>query len=313
LPVAFRDYYEVLGVPRDASEEDIRRAYRRLARENHPDVNKDPEAEDRFKEISEAYEVLRDPEKRERYDRLGANWKAGQDVSGAEGFTDFGGNGPAGGFRDVRFDFGGDDFGGGDFSDFFEGMFSGRGRGRPGRRAAGFDGFSTRGGDREATLELSLEEAAAGGRRRISLADGRDYEVQIPPGVRDGQLIRMSGEGGQGIGGGPAGDLLLRVRIRPHPRFRVDGSDLHTTLPVNPSEAALGASVRVPTLTGSARLRVPAGSSCGRRLRLRGEGLGGGDLYATVNIKVPKRLSKRERELYEELAEASDFDPREGS
>jgi len=306
MAVAFRDYYEVLGVPRDASAEDIRRAYRSLARKYHPDVNKDPEAEDRFKEIAEAYEVLRDDEKRERYDRLGQNWKAGQDVSGASGFDGVGGQG---GFSDVRVD-----FGGGDFSDFFEGLFGGRG-GR--RRAGGFDGFSTRGSDQEATLELSLEEAAAGGKRRISLPDGRDYEVAIPPGVRDGQLIRLAGEGGSGTGGGPPGDFLLRVRVRPDRRFRVDGRDLHTDLPVAPWEAALGASVEVQTLTGKSKVRVPAGSSCGRRLRLRGQGLPNprgepGDLYAAVQIRVPRNLTADERELFERLAETSGFDPRKG-
>ncbi len=307
MPVAYRDYYEALGVPRDASSEDIRRAYRTLARQYHPDVNKEPDAEDRFKEISEAYEVLRDPEKRERYDRLGANWKAGEDVSGAAGF---GGFGQQGGFEDVRVDFSTGGFGGGDFSDFFESFFSGS-RGR--RRTAGFDGFSTRGGDREATLDLTLEEAAAGGTRRMSLADGRSYEVKIPAGVRDGQLIRLSGEGGEGVGGGPAGDLLLRVRIKPHARFKVRDRDLYVTLRLTPWEAALGASIEVPTLTGTTQVKVPPGSSSGRRLRLRGQGLPGGDLYATVSIKVPKQLSKRERDLFEELAKVSTFNPRKAA
>jgi len=305
LPVAYRDYYEALGVPRDASSEDIRRAYRKLARQYHPDVNKEPDAEDRFKEVSEAYEVLRDPEKRERYDRLGANWKTGEDVSGAAGF---GGFGQQGGFEDVRVDFGSGGFGGGDFSDFFESFFSGS-RGR--RRTAGFDGFSTRGSDQEATLELSLEEAAAGGTRRMSLANGRSYEVNVPAGVRDGQLIRLAGEGGAGAGDGPAGDLLLRVRIKPHPRFQVRDRDLYVTLPLTPWEAALGASVEVPTLTGATQVKVPPGSSSGRRLRLRGQGMPGGDLYATVSIKVPKTLSKKERNLFEELAKVSNFNPRE--
>jgi curved DNA-binding protein len=310
LPVGYRDYYEVLGVPRDASEEDIRRAYRKLARQYHPDVNKEPDAEDRFKEVSEAYEVLRDPEKRERYDRLGANWKAGEDVSGAAGF---GGPRPGGGFQDVRVDFGG----GGDFSDFFESFFGGRGAGGPRGRASGFDGFSARGGDQEATVELTLEEAARGGRRKISLADGREYEVNIPPGVRDGQRIRLAGEGGSGVGGGPSGDLLLRVRIKPHPRFRVEGRDLYTDLPVTPWEAALGATVETPTLTGSTKLKVPEGSSCGRKLRLRGQGMPGprgekGDLYASVKIEVPKKPSKEERELFQRLGEVSSFDPRKG-
>ncbi|MEA2409274.1 MAG: curved DNA-binding protein [Thermoleophilaceae bacterium] len=311
MAVGFRDYYETLGVGRDASEDDIRRAYRRLARENHPDVNKDPEAEDRFKEVSEAYEVLRDPEKRAAYDRFGQNWKAGQDVSGAGGF----GGGDYGGFEDVRFDFGGGGggFGGGDFSDFFEGMF---GRGGGGR-TRGFNGFASRGQDQVAELELSLQEAARGGKRRVSLADGRDYEVNIPPGVRDGQPDALAGEGGGGAGG-PSGDLFLRVRVRPDPRFEVEGNDLYVDLPVTPWEAALGADgIEVPTLDGRARVRVPPGSSCGRQLRLRGEGMpdgrgGSGDLYATVEIKVPKELSPEEREHFERLAEVSTFNPRRG-
>jgi curved DNA-binding protein len=323
MAVAFRDYYDVLGVPRDASNDDIRSAYRKLARENHPDVNKDPEAEDRFKEISEAYEVLRDPEKREKYDRLGQNWKAGDRVPpGAEGFGGFGGGGGGGrqggfgGFRGgdpggARFEFGE----GEDFSDFFESMFGGRARG--GGRRGGFDSFSARGSDREATLELTLEEAARGGQRKISLADGRDYEVTIPAGVRDGQLIRLAGQGGPGANGGPAGDLLLRVRLRDHPRFTVKGNDLYAELPVAPWEAALGATVEMPTLTATTRVTVPPGSSSGRRLRLRGEGMpdgrgGNGDLYAVVEIEVPKKLSKKERELFEQLQKTSKFDPRKG-
>jgi curved DNA-binding protein len=319
MAVAYRDYYEALGVPRDASADDIRSAYRKLARQYHPDVSKESDAEDRFKEISEAYEVLRDAEKREKYDRLGANWKAGDDVSGASGFdygSGFGGAGNGGGFRDVQFDFGG---GGGDFSDLFESMFSRAGRTRGGGfgRGGGFEGFSTRGSDAEATLELSLEEAARGGKRRIQIADGRDYEVTIPRGVRDGQLIRLAGEGSPGQGGGPSGDLLLRVRIRLHPRFHVDGSDLYTELPVAPWEATLGAEAEVPTLDGTTKVRVPPGSSSGRRLRLRGQGLpdrggGNGDLYAVVEIEVPKELSNEERELFEQLRDVSGFDPRKG-
>jgi curved DNA-binding protein len=308
MAVGFQDYYETLEVPRTASSEDIRRAYRRLARKYHPDVNKEPGAEDRFKQISEAYEVLRDDEKRARYDQLGANWKAGQDVSGASGF------GGGDGFGDVRVD-----FGGGDFSDFFESLFGQRG----GRRSTGaggfgsFDGFSVRGGNQEAVLELTLEEAAAGGKRRISLGDGRDFEVEIPRGVRDGQRIRLAGQGSAGPGGGPSGDLFLRVRVKPHPRFRVEGGDLYVDLPVAPWEAALGAEVAVPTLSGSVRLKVPHGSSSGRRLRLRGQGLpspdgSAGNLYAVLTVQVPKRLTKEERELFEQLASVSHFDPRKG-
>jgi curved DNA-binding protein len=319
-PVGFRDYYETLGIPRTASADEIRRAYRKLAREYHPDVNKSEGAEDRFKEISEAYEVLRDEESRAKYDRLGSNWRTGDDVSGAPGFDEYfrsGGTGAGtggggfGGFGDVRVDFGGD---GGDFSDFFESFFGG-GRAGRGRRSAGFDGFTSRGADQEAVLELSLEEAARGGKRRVSLADGRSFEVTIPPGVRDGQRIRLAGEGDQSRGG-PSGDLFLRVRLRPHSRFRLEGRDLYVDLPVAPWEGALGASVEVPTLEGHAKVTVPPASSCGRKLRLRGQGMPGGrgesagDLYAVLKIEVPKSLSARERELFEQLAQVSDFNPR---
>lgn len=307
MPVASKDYYEALGVPQDASEDEIRRAYRNLARRLHPDVNKEPGAEDRFKQISEAYEVLRDPDKRARYDRFGANWRTGPDPSGAGSS----GNGfdPEGGFRDVRVDFGSEDFDG-----IFDDLFAGRsGRARRG----GFQGFSFRGSDHEAELELSLEEVAAGGRRRLSLDDGREFEVEIPPGVRDGQTIRVPGQGGTGAGdGGGPGDLVLRVRLRPHPVFRAKGRDLYVDLAVTPWEAALGADVPVRALDGDARVKVPAGSSSGRRLRLRGQGLPGGrgstagDLYAVVMIHVPKKLSQRERELFEQLASRSKFDPR---
>jgi curved DNA-binding protein len=326
MAVAFRDYYETLGVPRDASTEDIRKAYRKLARENHPDVNKDPGADDRFKEISEAYEVLRDPDKRKRYDQLGANWKAGQDVSGAPGWEEVfrrggqrggggarggGGRGTGGGLGDgVRVEFGGD-LDGVDFSEFFGDLFGGGGR------SSIFDSFGSsgrrRGGDQEAVLELSLEEAAAGGSRRLSL-DGRELEVDIPPGVREGQRLRVRG-GASGDGDASAGDLILRIRVRPHPRLRVKGDDLSVDLPITPWEGALGAKVPVQTLTGSAQVSVPPGSSSGRRLRLRGEGLtkeggGKGDLYAVVSIKVPKKLTRKERDLFERLRDVSKFDPR---
>jgi curved DNA-binding protein len=206
------------------------------------------------------------------------------------------------------------DFGSGGLGDIFDDLFGGR-TARSGR--GGFEGFSFRGGDQEAELELTLEEAAAGGRRRLSLGDGREFEVEIPPGARDGQRIRLSGEGSPGAGGGESGDLFLRVRLKPHPRFRVQGRDLYVDLAVSPWEAALGADVSVPTLDGSARVKVPAGSSSGRRLRLRGQGLPGGggsagDLYAVVMIHVPKKLTRRERELFKQLASTSKFDPRRG-
>jgi curved DNA-binding protein len=324
MATGYRDYYDVLGVPRGASADEIRAAYRRLARENHPDVSKDPDASARFSEISEGYEVLRDPEKRARYDRLGPNWRADQDVSGAEGFRGRGAGGRGGasdgfGDGDVRFDFG--TGGDADFSDFFQSLFGGgRAASRGGRRrpppGAGDDAFSRRGGDHEATIELTLEEAARGGKRRFTLDDGRDYEVTIPPGVRDGQRIRLAGQGSPGVGGGPSGDLFLRVRLQPHPRFRVDGRDLEVDLPVSPWEAALGAKVPVPTLDGDATVKVPRGSSSGRRLRLAGQGMPGpqgerGDLHAVVKIVVQKTLKREEKQAYKHLAEASEgFDPR---
>jgi curved DNA-binding protein len=330
MAVAFRDYYETLGVPRDASNEDIRKAYRTLARKYHPDVNKDPGADDRFKEVSEAYEVLRDPDKRERYDKLGANWKAGQDVSGAAGWEEVFGRGRrgspgagagargSGGFGDgVRVEFSGGDLDGEDFSEFFGDLFGGGGGRGAGRRSSIFDSFTGtrgRGGDQEAVLDLSLEEAASGGLRRLGI-DDREFEVEIPPGVRDGQRLRVRGGGASGSGDAPAGDLLLRIHIKPHPRFRVKGADLYVDVPVAPWEAALGAKVPVQTLTGSAQVSMPPGSSSGRKLRLRGEGLptedgGSGDLYAVVSIKVPKKLTRKERELFEQLRDVSKFDPR---
>jgi curved DNA-binding protein len=305
MPVAYRDYYETLGVPRGASSDEIRRAYRELARENHPDVNSDPAAEERFREIAEAYEVLRDPEKRVRYDRLGSSWRAGDDVSGAEGFGGFarGRDGGTGGFQDFRVDFG-DASGFGGFSDLFEEMFGGRGRGGFGFRP----GSAARAPQLEAEVDLSLEEALGGGRRWLRLPDGRSVDVEIPRGVRDGTRVRVADE--------DAGDLILRIRLRPHPRFRLEGDDLHTELPVSPWEAALGATVELRTLDGRAQVKVPPGSSCGRRLRLRGEGMartggrGRGDLYAQVKILVPRQLSRDERTAFERLAEVSSFDPR---
>ena len=295
MPVAFRDYYETLGVPRGATSEEIRSAYRKLARRYHPDINKDEDAEERFKEVGEAYEVLSDPEKRERYDRLGANWRQGDDVSGAPGFDGFEGARPDG----VRFE-----FGDGAFSDFFESLFG----------SARTGDIRMRGADQEAVVDLSLEEAAAGGPLRVSLADGRSFTVNVPAGVRDGQRIRVAGRGGEGIGGGSTGDLFLRVHLRPHRVFRVDGRDLHVDVPVTPWDAALGTTLEVPTLTGSAKVRLPAGSSSGRRLRLRGKGMPGrrsrhGDLYARVQIMVPDRLDERERKLFEELRTDSSFHP----
>ncbi|MFG2266702.1 DnaJ C-terminal domain-containing protein [Streptomyces sp. NPDC048720] len=307
-----RDFYEVLGVPRDADKDEIQRAYRKLARRYHPDVNKDPAAEERFKEINEAFSVLSDPGQRARYDRFGEDFrKVPEDWEERVGA----GAGPGGGFRwsngggpRVRYATSGFGAEGVDVDDLFGSFFGGAGRVR------------VPGADQEAELPLTVEEAYRGGRRTVTLADPagqpRRYEVDVPPGVTDGQRIRLAGEGGRGNGDAPAGDLYLRVRIQPHPQFRLDGRDVYVQLPVTPWEAALGATVPVLTLSGeTAKVSVPAGSSSGRRLRLRGEGMPNprgtnGNLYAEVRIMVPSRLSNRERALFEELAAVSSFDPR---
>jgi len=297
MALAYVDYYEVLGVPRDADQDAIRRAYRKLARKYHPDLNSDSDAEERFKELGEAYEVLSDPDKRERYDRLGANWREQEqeapDMDFEEFFTrqGFGAN-------DARVEFS---------DDLFERLF-GAGAGAGG--AGAWAGGPLRGIDREALLELSIEDALAGGRRRLTL-DHHEIDVNFPAEVRDRQLIRLAGQGGPGRDGGPAGDLYLRIALKPHRTFRRRGADdLDVDLEVAPWQAALGATVPVQTPAGTAQVRVPAGSSSGRRLRLRGRGLpksggGRGDLHAVVKITVPKNLSERERELYEQLAQSS--------
>jgi curved DNA-binding protein len=329
-----RDYYEALGVSRDATTEEVQQAYRKLARRHHPDVNKDPAAEERFKEINDAYQALSDPKTRGRYDRFGPDFRRipeDYEERAAGAGAGFGGSGA--GFGGAAAGFGGSGFGGGGFS--------GGGRGRAGQRVrpdfeagpggvGGFedlfgDLFGARGAtgripgaDQEAELDLTVEEAYRGGRRQVTLAGpegARTYTVTIPRGVVDGQRIRLAGQGGRGSGEGPAGDLYLRVRIVPHPRYRVSGRDIHLTLPVSPWEAALGATVPVTTPGGEVKVQVPAGSSSGRRLRLRGEGMPNprgpaGDLYAEVGVMVPATPTDRERALFEELATVSTFNPR---
>ncbi|MDI9835129.1 J domain-containing protein [Streptomyces sp. KAU_LT] len=313
-----QDFYQVLGVPRTASQDEIQQAYRKLARKYHPDVNKDPGAEERFKDLNEAYSVLSDPKTRARYDRFGEDFrKVPEDWEERVGA----GAGAGGGFRTrrtaggggprVRYTGFGDDFAteGVDIEDLLGSLF-GAGTARGG----------VPGADQEAELPLTLEEAYRGGRRTVTLAgpsgQPRRYEVDVPPGVVDGQRIRLAGEGGRGTGDAAPGDLYLRVRIQPHPRFRLDGRDVYTQLPVTPWEAALGATVPVPTPSGgTAKVTVPAGSSSGRRLRLRGEGMpnprgADGNLYAELRVMVPPELSDRERELFEELAATSSYDPR---
>jgi curved DNA-binding protein len=317
------DFYERLGLPRDAPPDEIQSAYRRLARTYHPDVNKDPGAEERFKEISEAYDVLSDPDTRRRYDTFGPDFRnvpegvdprswaranagsrpGGRAPGGRGGGDASSGEWFVGGFGDE----------GVDIDDLLGGLFN------RSRRGGGFNGWgSVPGADQEAELELSVEEAYRGGKRSISLSGGsgtRTYDVTIPPGVTDGQRIRLAGQGGRGGGDAPAGDLFLVVRIAPHPRYRVEGRDLHVTLPVSPWEAALGTTAAVETPGGEVKVRVPAGTSSGRRLRLRRRGMPNpngkpGDLYAEVRILVPESLSDDERRLFEELAKVSTFDPR---
>lgn len=323
----YKDYYKILGVDKKSSKEEISRAFKKLARKYHPDLNPDDKtAEDKFKEINEAYEVLKDEEKRKLYDQLGPNWQHGQDFRPPPGYENvhFGGFGGGGGAQ--GFDASG-------FSDFFETIFGGMGGGMGGasfRSGAGGDpfgrgGFSSRprrGSDAEASLDLSLEEAYRGGSKTISLTEhepgGRPrtktLNVNIPAGVKDGARIRLAGQGNPGMSGGPAGDLFLRVRIQPHGRYYLDGNNIVTDLAVTPWEAALGASVRVPTMDGEVEMKLPAGVDSGRKLRIRGRGLGQGankgDLLVRVMIKSPKELTDEQRELWEKLAEASDFDPR---
>jgi curved DNA-binding protein len=335
MAVKFRDYYEVLGVSKTATENEIKNAYRKLARKNHPDVNPgDKSAEDKFKEINEAYEVLSDPEKRKRYDQLGSNWKAGADFTpppGWEGahveFGDFGdifgrGGGPSG------------------FSDFFESLFGSRRGARTGA------GFRMRGQDVEAEIALTLEEAHRGQTRTINFQatepcpdckgsgskDGKicptcrgagairrpkSLDVTVPAGVRDGSVIRLAGQGEPGTSGAPGGDLFLRVRIEPHPLFStVGGDDIQVELPVAPWEAVLGAEVSVPTLDGPVEMKIPAGVQGGQRLRLRGQGLnrrggGRGDQYAKLKIVIPPKLTAEEKKLFEKLAAGSRFNARE--
>ncbi|HKP82075.1 MAG TPA: J domain-containing protein [Pyrinomonadaceae bacterium] len=337
-----KDYYEVLGVKRDALDDDVKKAYRKLARKFHPDLNPgDKAAEGRFKKLQEAYEVLSDAENRKLYDQYGENWRAVKAGAGAPpppGRPTQGAGGPrTGGFDFSDFEFG--SFGGGRGGagfDIFEELFGGAGRGRSAR-----DG---RGQDVEAELEVSLEDAHRGARRTLQMqvADicptcngsgivgdkpcdtcggsgqvlkQKNIEVNIPAGMRDGSTVRLAGQGGSGSNGSEPGDLYLHIRVRPHPVFTVKGDDLEVELPIAPWEAVLGASVEAQTIDGKVELKVPPGAKSGQRLRLRGQGLnkrkgGRGDEYVRLKIVVPKEASAEERRLYEELKRVSQFDPR---
>ena len=336
MSVEYKDYYQILGVDRNASQEEISKAFKKLARKYHPDLNTDnPEAENKFKEVNEAYAVLKDPEKRKKYDQFGADWEHGQDFDPRN-------------FQNMHFNFGGagggaESFGGSEYSDFFDLLFGnlfGQGGGQGGRRrtysttfgndpfGGGFDrdmgmgsGFSAKGEDSEATLELTLEEAARGGKKSIALQEqgarggvqNKNLEVNIPPGVTEGSKIRLSGQGSPGMKG-QRGDLYLRVKLKPHHLFRVEKKNIVLDLPLAPWEAALGATVRVPTLEGSVNMKIPPGTSSGKKLRLKGKGLGRGknkgDQLVQAMIKMPQKPSQKEKELWEQLAQESDFQPR---
>jgi curved DNA-binding protein len=303
--VEFKDYYQALGVPRDAPVEEVKKAYRKLARKYHPDVSKEPGAEARMKEVNEAYAVLSDPEKRAAYDQLGSGYQPGQDFRPPPNW-------------DTGFEFSGGGFSGAeaaDFSDFFSELF-----GRMGGRAAG-----AHGGDHHARILLDLEDSFTGATRQVSLrvpkvdASGRialetrTLNVKIPKGIREGQIIRLAGQGAGGMGEGKPGDLLLEVSFRPHARYRADGRDLHVTLPVAPWEAALGAVVPVGTPDGTLNVRIPAGAQSGRRLRVRGKGIPAdppGDLFLEIQVVLPDASTPKARELYETMARDLAFDPR---
>ena len=298
----YKDYYQILGVQRDADEATIKRAYRRLARKFHPDVSKEPNAEERFKEVAEAYEVLRDAEKRAAYDSLGRQWRAGDDFTPPPGWRH--------GERSLNEDFA--------FRDLFESLF-GVGGARSGVRRE--DIF---GGDAQHVIEVDLEEAFKGTERSLRIEpatvafggqpheQGRTVRVRVPARITHGQRIRLSGQGHAGPGG-RRGDLFLEVHLRPHRQFEVQGRDIHLRLPVTPWEAALGASVQVPTLGGKVDLRVPPGTQSGQRLRLKGRGLGtspAGDQYVRIEIMMPPVKSDADRELLKKMAQQMPFDPR---
>jgi curved DNA-binding protein len=318
----YKDYYKILGVERTASEDEIKKAYRKLARKYHPDVSKEKDAEEKFKEVNEANDVLSDAEKRKAYDQLGY-YQPGQDFRPPPGWEQQFGQGGA------HFDFSGMDFG-----DMFSQMFGGgmgAGMGAGGRRRGhghGFGGgFAQAGQDFEMNLEITLEEAYAGVEKSLQvevpepspqgfmMRVPKTIKLRVPKGATDGQRLRVTGKGGSGAHGGRAGDLYLNIRIAPHPWFKPNGHDLSIDVPLTPWEAALGATVEIPTLEGKVRLKVKPGSRSGQKTRLAGKGLpkprdGHGDLFAVFQIVTPPELTERERELFEELAKESEFNPR---
>lgn len=318
MPVQYKDYYEILGVPRSASDAEIKKAFRKLAREYHPDVANDKKrAEEKFKEVNEAYEVLGDPAKRKKYDELGANWKSGADFRPPPGWEAFQSGqtfrGRGGGGQEFEFHFGGTGF-----SDFFEQLF-----GSMGRRPGGFSGFrnfeeqesAARGRDVEGDILVTLEEAARGSVRTVTVrhdSKTETHQVRIPPGVAEGQKLRLAGHGEYGSGGGAAGDLYLRVRLAKHPDFEVDGHHLIYEAGLAPWEAALGTELSIPTLDGRVNIKIPAGTQSGQKFRVRGRGLGkNGDLFVIAKIVVPVKTSDAEKKLWEQLRRESKFNPRD--
>jgi curved DNA-binding protein len=323
VAVQYKDYYETLGVPRGASDAEIKKSFRKLAREYHPDVAKDKKrAEEKFKEINEAYEVLSDPAKRKKYDELGSGWKSGAEFRPPPGWESFSGGqvfrGRAQPGEEFEFHFGGTGF-----SDFFEQLFGSRMRGGFGSRG-GFraEEFAERGADIEGDIMVTLDEAMRGSVREVNVRRpvGRatkteTYQVRIPPGVTEGQKLRVAGRGEAGSGGGESGDLYLRVRLARHPDFEVDGHDLIYEAELAPWEAVLGAEISVPTLAGRVNIKIPAGTQDGQKLRVRGRGLpsrdnGHGDLFVVARIAVPSKISDAERKLWEQLKRESKFNPR---
>ena len=312
----FKDYYKVMGVARDAGQDEIKRVYRKLARKYHPDVSKEANAEEKFKEVQEAYEVLKDPEKRAAYDQLGSNWRSGQEFRPP---PDWG--------RDFEFSgsFGGAEDSG--FSDFFSSLFGSRSPFGQTTRGGRARSFTTAGEDHVAKIQIALEDAYRGGSQTIELKaphlteDGhvtvqpRTLKVTIPAGVVEGQRIRLQGQGSAGVGGGRAGDLYLEIGFRPHRLFELNGRDITLTLPIAPWEAALGATVQTPTLGGPVDLRIPSNAKAGQRLRLKGRGLPGavpGDQYVVLKIVLPPSDSPKATALYEQMRQELAFDPREG-
>lgn len=303
----YRDYYKIMGVARDVGQDELKRVYRRLARKYHPDVSKEKDAEARFKEVQEAYEVLKDPQKRAAYDQLGSNWRQGQEFRPP---PDWGQN----------FEFSnafGDQEGG--FSDFFSSLFGNAAGARGGRaRGPGARGFAMAGDDQVAAIEIDLEDSFRGGTQTIELkssprGEARTLKITIPQGIVEGQRIRLAGQGSPGHGGGPSGDLYLEIKFRKHRSFQVDGRDVTLTLPIAPWEAALGATVPTPTLAGPVDLRIPANAKAGQRMRLKGRGLPGstpGDQYVVLKIVLPPADSPKARELFEEMQRELPFDPR---